>query len=115
MGTIRDVVVYRNAIEAAEAVSALLTRREFSKDFDLGDQRARSAGRVGSLIAEGFGQLTDRHLAAYLGRARGSALESHGHLTTAAGKKYISPADLVDVGGRYIAIGKMLTKWFIII
>src|SRR6266699_1072750 len=64
-----DIVVYRKAMNGADAVSALLGQSAFSKDFDLKDQLSRSAGRIGPLIAEGFGQTTDRHLAVYLGRA----------------------------------------------
>jgi four helix bundle protein len=73
---LEDVVVYREAIDVADAVSALLDRPPFRQDFDLVDQLSRSSSRIGPLIAEGFGQLTDRHLASYLGRARGSALET---------------------------------------
>ena len=67
---LEDLVVYREANEAGLAVSAILERTAFGKDFDLKDQLSRSSSRVGPLIAEGFGQLTDKHLAVYLARAR---------------------------------------------
>jgi four helix bundle protein len=82
------VVVYRKALDAADVISAMLSRAAFGKDFDLKDQLSRSTSRVGPLIAEGFGQLTDRHLLVYLGRARGSVLETLGHLRKALNKHF---------------------------
>lgn len=67
------VVVYKEALEAEHAVSAILDRPVFGKDLDLKGQLNRSSSRVAPLISEGFGQLTDRHLATYLARTRGSA------------------------------------------
>ena len=52
---------------AARAVSALLEWSDFSRDFDLKGQLSRSSRRAPPLIAEGYGQLTDRHVASYLG------------------------------------------------
>jgi four helix bundle protein len=104
-----DLLVYRKAVDAADEVSALLRRPAFSRDFELKDQLSRSSGRVGPLIAEGFGQITDRQMADYYGRARGSAYESHGHLARAKGKQYISEEELLKTGGKYIEITKMLT------
>ena len=73
---IDDVLVYRKAMDASASVAAILKRPPLCKDFNLKDQLSRSSSRVGPLISEGFGQLTDLHLAAYLGRARGSVLET---------------------------------------
>jgi four helix bundle protein len=55
-----DVLVYKKAVEAAAEVSAYLKRPAFRKDYDLSDQLLRSSRRVAALIAEGFGQITDR-------------------------------------------------------
>jgi four helix bundle protein len=106
-----DVLVYRKALAAADEVSAMLERPVFRKDLELKDQLSRSSGRVGPLIAEGFGQNTDRQMADYYGRARGSALESRGHLAKAAGKRFISQAESADIGNKYVEISKMLTPW----
>jgi four helix bundle protein len=108
---LEDVVVYHRAQAAADAVSALLDRPAFRRDFDLTDQLSRSSSRVAPLIAEGFGQLTDRHLAVYLGRARGSCLETKGHLRKAFSKRYISEAELLTTDELYNEIGKRLTRW----
>jgi four helix bundle protein len=108
---LEDLVVYHKAQEAAHAVSALLKRSAFSSEYKLKDQLDRSSGSVAPLIAEGFGQLTDRHLATYLGRARGSALETQAHLARARDKRCISDEERVSVDGRYVEICKMLTPW----
>ncbi len=106
-----DVVVYREALEAEDEVSALLERPAFSKNLDLKTQLDRSSSRVAPLISEGFGQLTDRHLATYLARARGSASETRTHLRKARSKKLISDAEHTQLSGKYTTIGKRLTRW----
>ncbi len=108
---LQEIRVYRKALSAADAVVALLARPSLSRNFDLADQLSRSSSRVAPLIAEGFGQLTDRHVAVYLGRARGSALETSGHLEQACNRRLISDADFLEVNERYVVIGKMLTRW----
>ena len=75
---LEDLVVYRDADGASDAVSAFLERPAFRKDFDLVGQLSRSSSRIGPLTAEGFGQLTDRHLAVYLGRLRRSDWKARG-------------------------------------
>jgi four helix bundle protein len=106
-----DVLVYRKALVAADEVSAILKRPVFGKDLDLRKQLSRSSGRVGPLIAEGFGQSTDRQMADYYGRARGSALESCGHLASAAGREFITVEECRAISGKYTEISKMLTPW----
>ena len=108
---LEDLRVYKKALVAGNAVSALLKRPCFSKDFDLKGQLSRSSGRVAPLIAEGHGQLTDRHLASYLGRARGSVLETVGHLSKARDEKYIAESEHAEYAEMYDHIGRMLTRW----
>ena len=106
-----EIKVYREAQTASVAVSALLKRAAFSRDIDLKGQLSRSSSRVGPLIAEGYGQLTDRHLAAYLGRTRGSVLETIGHLAKAQNENFISNAECSQLAEKYDHIGRMLTRW----
>jgi len=106
-----EIRVYRKAQEAGNAVSAILKRPVFGKDFDLKDQLSRSSSRVAPLIAEGYGQLTDRHLAVYLGRARGSVLETIGHLSKALNEQFISEEEHSKLADMYDHIGRMLTRW----
>jgi four helix bundle protein len=106
-----DVLVYGKAVAAASEVSAYLKRSGLARDYDLRDQLSRSSRRVAALIAEGFGQNTDRQTADYYARARGSAYESQTHLITARDEEYITEGELVITGGKYIEITKMLTPW----
>jgi four helix bundle protein len=108
---LQDLRVYRKALVSADEVSALLKRPAFSKDFHLKDQLSRSSSRVAPLIAEGYGQLTDRHLAVYLGRARGSVLETIGHLSKALSEQFIGDSEHAQVAEMYDHIGRMLTRW----
>ena len=106
-----EIRVYRKAQEAGNAVSAILKRPVFGKDFDLKDQLSRSSSRVAPVIAEGYGQLTDRHLAVYLGRARGSVLETIGHLSKALNEQFIAEEEHSKLADMYDHIGRMLTRW----
>jgi four helix bundle protein len=104
-----DLLVYQKALKGDAAVSALLKRPEFSRDFALKDQLRESSGSIPGHIGEGFGQLTDRHFAHYLGIARGSAQETRGHLEVAFNRGYISQKELVDTLGIYAELSLMLT------
>ncbi|MCM3881036.1 MAG: four helix bundle protein [Vicinamibacterales bacterium] len=106
-----DLQIYQKAVIAADAVFALLKKSTFQKDLDLRNQLLRSSASVPALIAEGFGQQTDRHFASYLSHARGSALESSAHLRIAIGRQYITEEEFRRVGGLYDEIGKMLTPF----
>jgi four helix bundle protein len=106
-----DVLVYKKSIAGANAVSALLARPAFRRDFKLRDQLSQSSSRTSALIAEGFGQLTDRHTASYYANARGSALETIAHLEIAQGRDHISDDERAPLAGMYVEIVKMLTSW----
>jgi len=105
---VEDLVVYQKALAAADAVSALLERREFSKDVDLKDQLGNSSSRVPALIAEGFEQKSDRHFAHYLYVAKGSAKESKTHLLVAQSRRHVSAVEAARLGGDYDEIRRML-------
>ena len=62
-----------------------------------------------SLIAEGFGQSTDRFFAQYLYRSRGESKEARTQLRIARGREYVSPDEMTHLCGRYDEIEKMLT------
>ena len=94
-----DVLVYRKSVALADEISAILERPVFRTDLELKDQR--SAPRHGLTI--------DRQMADYYGRARGSALESRGHLARAAGKKFITNVESTNLGNSCTEISKMLT------
>jgi four helix bundle protein len=108
---LEDVLVYQKALTAADEVSAFLERPAIRKVFDLHDQLTRSSNRVGPLISEGYGQLTDRHKATYLGRARGSALETKTHLRRAFRRGFITQDELSRTDELYDEIARMLKDW----
>lgn len=109
--SLEEVVVYRESIELDDEVSAILQRPIFGRDVNLKNQLDRSSSRIAPLIAEGYAQLTDRHVAAYLGRARGSASETNAHLRKAHSKKYISDDEYQRLSAQYTIIGKRLSRW----
>jgi four helix bundle protein len=106
---LEELLVYTKSLEGIAEISALLNRPRFLKDFDLHDQLSESTGKIPGYIGEGFGQLTDRHFAHYLGIARGSALETRGHLATALERTYISREEEIRVSGLYQDLADMLT------
>ena len=90
---LEDLQIYQKALEGIAAVSPLLQQLRDRKDFELHNQLSESSGNIPGHIAEGFGQLTDKHFAHYLGIARGSAQETRGHLASALEKEHISADD----------------------
>ena len=60
-------------------------------------------------MAKASAKGTDRHFAHYLIIARGSALETRGHLATAQLKAYISRDEEIAVSGLYQDLADMLS------
>ena len=108
---LQELRVYLKSLAASDEVSEILKRPAFSRNVDLKGQLSRSSSRVPPLIAEGYGQLTDRHVAVYLGRARGSVLETIGHLTKARSEQLVSESERARLAEMYDHIGRMLTRW----
>jgi four helix bundle protein len=108
--SLEDLEVYQEALKTADAVSALLRRGPFRKDFKLRDQLAAASDKVPAHISEGYGQQTDRHFAHFLGIARGSANEIRTHLAVARGRHYISADECLELSEQYVRIGKRLTR-----
>ena len=106
---LEDLLVYAKALEGIDAVSPFLERPRFINDFDLHRQLSESCGKIPGHIGEGFGQGTDRHFAHYLLIARGSALETRGHLATARQRDYISRDEEIAVSGLYQDLADMLS------
>ena len=109
IGSLDQLLLYQKALDAANAVSAIITRPSFAKDFKLRDQLGASSSRVPALIAEGFEQKSDRHFAHYLYIARGSAKESKAHLVIAWGRHHIAKAEIDELCARYAEICRMST------
>lgn len=108
--SLQDLQVFRKALDAADAVSAMLNRPAVARDFKLGSQLAAASAAVAAHIAEGYGQLTDRHFAHYLAIARGTANELQAHLAVARGRGYLNDEEWRALSARYAALGKRLTR-----
>ena len=108
--SISNLRVFQESLEAAHAISALTRRPEFVSNCTLRDQLASASSAVCAQIAEGYGQLTDRHFAHYLSIARGSCNELQAHLAVARGRRLLSENDWVGLSDRYVRIGKRLTR-----
>ena len=105
---LEDLLIYNKALEGIVAVSPLLKRPKLIKDCDLHRQFSESTGKIPGHIGERCGQGTDRHFAHYLVIARGSALETRGHLATTLQKEYISRDEEIEVSGLYQDLADML-------
>jgi four helix bundle protein len=106
---LEDLLIYTKALDGIDAVSPLLKRPKLIRDCDLHRQLSESTGKIPGHIGEGFGQGTDRHFAHYLFIAKGSALETRGHLATALLKEYISREEEVKISGLYQDLADMLS------
>ena len=106
---VEELQVYQKALDAADAVSAILKRPALQRDFKLRDQLADSSDAVPSLIADGFPQSTDRFFAQFLYRAKGESCETRTHLRVAKGRDYLTEGELTGLCDRYNEIEKMLT------
>jgi four helix bundle protein len=106
---VEELQAYQKAIEAGDAVSAILKRPCFHQDPKLRDQLGDSSDAVPSLISDGFPQSTDRYFAQYLYRSKGESSETRTHLRIAWGRQYITDGELAELCDRYNEIEKMLT------
>jgi four helix bundle protein len=106
---LEDLLIYLKALEGIDAISPFLGRPGFIRDFDLHKQLSESCAKIPGHIGEGFGQSTDRHFAHYLAIARGSALETRGHLAAARQRQHISRDEEIAVSGLYQDLTDMLS------
>ena len=107
--TLDELLVYRKALVACAAISAVLEKPGVRADWDLRAQLAAASGAVPANIAEGFGQQSDRQFVRYLFIARGSALEVRSHVEVARGRIHLSDNEAMDLHRQYDEVGRMLT------
>jgi len=107
--TLNELLVYRKALAACDAVSAILDSPTLRKDWELRSQLANASAAVAANIAEGFGQQTDRQFARYLFIARGSAHEVRSHIAVARGRQCLSDEETKVLCDKYEEIARMLT------
>jgi four helix bundle protein len=107
--SVEELQVYKKALEAVRATSAILVRVSFERDPRLRSQLAAASERVASDIGEGFGQKTDRHFALYLHGSKVSSIEVRTQLAIALDRKHISANERHVLADRYHEIERMLT------
>jgi four helix bundle protein len=108
---VEDLLVYKKADHAFQAICALIERCDISRNFKLRDQLQDAAASVRRNISEGGGQQTDRMLIKYLYYSYGSAKEVRAELVEAFTLKYISQPDLSEHDRMYDEIMAMLIGW----
>jgi four helix bundle protein len=109
--SLEDLQVHQQALDAADAISAILNRPSLLRDPELREQLATCSAGIPALIGEGFGQGTDRHCAHYQRIARGSCNEMRTHLRVCQGRRHINEEECGSLSNRYVVIGKRLTRW----
>jgi four helix bundle protein len=107
---LEDLQIFRDSLEAAEAISALLQKDGFRSDFHLRDRLADASDKVAADISEGYAQITDPHFAHFLVIARGACTEIRSHLAIARARDCLSRQDFEQVSERYVRIGQRLTR-----
>ena len=107
--TLDELLVYRKAIVACAAVSAMVETPGVRADRDLRVQLSAASAAVPANIAEGFGQQSDRQFARYLFIARGSAHEVRSYLEVALGRRHLSDDEAASLCHKYEEIARMLT------
>jgi len=107
--TLDELLVYRKALIACAAVSAVLEKPKVRADWDLRVQLAAASGAVPANIAEGFGQQSDRQFVRYLFIARGSAHEVRSHVEVAHGRLHLTDIEAADLHQKYEEVARMLT------
>jgi four helix bundle protein len=108
--TLQDLEVFREALDAADRISAAVRRPELARDYKLATQLSTASASVPAQIAEGYGQGTDRHFAHYLTVARGGCNEVQSHLAVAFGRKLLSRTEWTELSTTYDRLGRRITR-----
>ena len=82
--------IYPKAVAFSVAVTALLDRPAFGKNYKLRDRIDGANDSILSNMAEGFEQPTDKAVEKFLFVAKGSAAEVLTHLGTARRKGFVT-------------------------
>jgi four helix bundle protein len=106
---IEDFGVWKKAESFCDAVSAILTRPEFVKDFDLRGQVQSASDSVLSNMSEGFQQPTDRAFAKFLYVSKASTAEIGTRLGRAQKRGYLTRAELAVFQRQAAEVARMTT------
>jgi four helix bundle protein len=106
----RDLVVWRKAIELADAVYGLTAAFPQAERFGLADQLRRAAVSVASNIAEGHKRGSRREYRRFLAISHGSLAEIDTQVEIAVRVEYTTREALVEISELLDHIGRMLTN-----
>jgi four helix bundle protein len=107
----RDLIVWREAMDIAEAV--YLLTRSFPREemFGLTSQMRRAAASIPANIAEGFGRAQRRAFMQFLRIAQGSLKELETHTILSGRVGLLSAEKVVEMGVLYERLGKRLVSF----
>ena len=88
-----ELPCWKKARELCQAISKLINKGEFRKDFSLRDQIWRAAGSTMDNIAEGFDDGSTRELIRFLGYSQRSCSEVQSQLYRALDCNYINESE----------------------
>lgn len=104
----RDLKVWQQAMDLAEACYHLTRRFPREEIYGLTSQIRRAAASIPANIAEGNGRDTRREYIQFLRIAQGSLKELETHLILSTRIGLVTPAEMGEILRRCEGIGKML-------
>jgi four helix bundle protein len=104
----KDLDVWKRSVAMTTEVYQLTSGFPNSERFGLASQARRSAGSIGSNIAEGWGRASTGEYIQFLSIARGSLTELETHMIVACNLHLMSPEKLGNASREVEEIGKML-------
>jgi four helix bundle protein len=105
---VTELPLYKFVEEFCDAVSALLRKPEWRRNFKLRGQIEDATDSIAANLDEGFEQGTDRAFARYVTISKSSLGETLGHLRRAYRKQLITLEELTRLLEMGNALGRML-------
>ena len=105
---VEELPLYKFIEEFSDAVSALLKKPEWRRNFKLRDQIENATDSIAANLDEGFEQGTDRAFARYVTISKSSLGETLGRLRRAYGKGLITREEVTPLLESGAALGRML-------
>lgn len=90
---IEDLVVWQKSRKLAAEIHAVISRKEFNRNFGLKDQMQRSSGSIVDNIAEGHGRRGNREFANFIHYSLGSLNELRSQVYRCYDGNYITEAE----------------------
>ena len=108
MENYKELIVWKRAMELAEAAYVIARKLPREESFALADQIRRSAVSIPSNIAEGYGRHSTKDYTRFLSIARGSRYELETQLLLTVQLGYTTDSDIQRAIQLGEEVGKML-------